>query len=107
MIISMEHSVIIFVNFFLDYDKDKAYPLIFKAHGHGGSSSQAKKTDFGKLINQREDFILVAPDGYSKSYNVNPNGPEATYGNYSGPICTLPRKKANTCPRQRIAILSL
>ena len=63
-----------------DYDKDKAYPLIFKAHGYGGSSGQAKNTDFGKLMNQREDFILVAPDGYSKSYNVNPNGPEATYG---------------------------
>ena len=117
--ISMELSVcIIFVTFFLDYDKDKAYPLIFKAHGYRGASGQAARFDFGKLINQREDFILVAPDGYSKSYNVNPNGPEATYGilyhilhcriqneqvyfflgNYSGPICTLPRKKVNTCP---------
>jgi len=81
-----------------NYDKDKAYPLIFKAHGYRGASGQAARFDFGKLINQREDFILVAPDGYSKSYNVNPNGPEATYGNYSGPICTLPRKKVNTCP---------
>ena len=70
----------IFVTFFSDYDKDKAYPLIFKAHGYRGASGQAARFDFGKLAEKREDFILVAPDGYSKSYNVNPNGPEATYG---------------------------
>ena len=74
----------------LDYDKNKAYPLVFKVHGHGGNGGQARKADFGLLAEEREDFILVAPDGYenevyggTRSWNVAPGGPEATYGRCS------------------------
>ena len=61
--------------------------MIFKVHGHGGKSAQARVVDFGLLVEDREDFILVAPDGYEnevyggkRSWNVAPGGPEATYG---------------------------
>ena len=74
--------------------------MIFKSHGNGGSGDIVKKDDFGILIKEREDFILVVPDGYDKSWNVapRPNYQEGgTYGNYTGPICKTPRKRSSKC----------
>ena len=65
---------------FLGYDSNKAYPLVFKAHGRGGDSDETMKySEFAKIARIREDFILVAPDGFEKSWNVF-NHPEEAYG---------------------------
>ena len=60
------------------YDNKAALPLVYKAHGMGGSSNDLKDCDFAKLAKDREDFILVLVDGINKNWNTT--NPEGVYG---------------------------
>jgi polyhydroxybutyrate depolymerase len=46
-----------------DYDRDKAYPLVFAFHGRGFSGAEFRSTDYGDLLSVAGDVaILVHPD---------------------------------------------
>lgn len=76
------------------YDNTEALPLIYKAHGMGGKSEVLKKdSDFAKIARDREDFILVLPDGMSQNWNTT--WIEGAFG----PTCDLPKKERNDCPK--------
>ena len=76
------------------YDNTQAVPLVYKAHGMGGKSDDLKKgSDFANIAKEREDFILVLPDGYSQNWNTS------WIEGALGPTCILPRGETNSCPK--------
>ena len=58
--------------------------MVFKAHGRGGDSDETMKySEFAKIARIREDFILVAPDGIEKSWNVFRSSHEYGFGRFA------------------------
>ena len=76
------------------FDNTVALPLVFGAHGFGGSNSAMVYGDFAKLAKQRDDFILVYPDGMHDTIDDSKGGSwnvSKTVGPL-GPMCDLPSR---------------
>jgi polyhydroxybutyrate depolymerase len=52
-----------------DYEQGKQYPMVMMLHGRFGTGDKFLKYSDVGFIADREGFIVVAPDGYKKSWN--------------------------------------